>query len=83
MYIAMNRFTVLVENAEAFEELWLNRDSFLKDVTGFLEFKCSKALRLMAPVCMRRIRFGRMRTIFGLGPAATLFGRRMQTQARR
>ena len=42
MYIAMNRFTVLVENAEAFEELWLNRDSFLKDVTGFLEFQMLK-----------------------------------------
>ena len=42
MYIAMNRFTVPVENAEAFEELWLGRDSFLKDVTGF---KVSNAQR--------------------------------------
>ncbi|MCV6592275.1 MAG: antibiotic biosynthesis monooxygenase [Silicimonas sp.] len=38
MYLAMNRFTVRKENAEAFEELWLNRDSHLKTLPGFLEF---------------------------------------------
>ncbi|MEM6940052.1 MAG: antibiotic biosynthesis monooxygenase [Pseudomonadota bacterium] len=38
MYIAMNRFTVTPENAEAFEALWLGRDSFLKDMEGFVEF---------------------------------------------
>lgn len=38
MYIAMNRFTVRSENATAFENLWLNRDSHLKDIEGFVEF---------------------------------------------
>lgn len=38
MYIAMNRFTVRSENAEAFEELWLGRDSHLKEMEGFVEF---------------------------------------------
>ena len=38
MYIAMNRFQVLPENAEAFEALWLNRDSQLKGLPGFVEF---------------------------------------------
>jgi heme-degrading monooxygenase HmoA len=38
MYIAMNRFTVKPENAEAFEALWLGRDSHLKDMEGFVEF---------------------------------------------
>jgi heme-degrading monooxygenase HmoA len=38
MYIAMNRFTVKPENAEAFEALWLGRDSHLKDMDGFVEF---------------------------------------------
>ncbi|MDD9720420.1 antibiotic biosynthesis monooxygenase [Sulfitobacter sp. PR48] len=38
MYIAMNRFTVLSENAEAFEALWLGRDSHLKEMEGFVEF---------------------------------------------
>ncbi|QFT58830.1 Heme-degrading monooxygenase HmoB [Sulfitobacter sp. THAF37] len=38
MYIAMNRFTVPLENAEAFEALWLGRDSHLKETEGFVEF---------------------------------------------
>lgn len=38
MYLAMNRFTVKPENAEAFEALWLGRDSHLKDMQGFVEF---------------------------------------------
>ena len=38
MYIAMNRFSVKSENAEAFEALWLGRDSHLKEMEGFVEF---------------------------------------------
>ena len=38
MYLAMNRFTVPVENAAAFEALWLGRESHLKDMEGFVEF---------------------------------------------
>jgi heme-degrading monooxygenase HmoA len=38
MYLAMNRFTVKTENAEAFEALWLGRDSHLKEMEGFVEF---------------------------------------------
>ncbi len=38
MYIAMNRFTVRPENAEAFEAAWLGRDSHLKEMEGFVEF---------------------------------------------
>lgn len=42
MFIAMNRFTVRPENAEAFEALWLGRDSHLKSVPGFVEFHMLK-----------------------------------------
>ena len=42
MYVAMNRFLVRAENAEAFEELWLGRDSQLKQVAGFMEFQMLK-----------------------------------------
>ncbi|MEM6634317.1 MAG: antibiotic biosynthesis monooxygenase [Pseudomonadota bacterium] len=42
MYVAMNRFTVPTENEGAFEELWLNRDSHLKEMPGFLEFHMLK-----------------------------------------
>ncbi|MEM9425824.1 MAG: antibiotic biosynthesis monooxygenase [Pseudomonadota bacterium] len=42
MYLAMNRFTVRAENAEAFEALWLGRDSYLKEMPGFVEFHMLK-----------------------------------------
>ena len=42
MYIAMNRFTVSRDNAQAFEDLWLGRDSHLKDMEGFVEFQMLK-----------------------------------------
>ena len=38
MFIAMNRFKVLPGAEAEFEELWLNRDSFLAEVPGFVEF---------------------------------------------
>lgn len=38
MYIAMNRFIVRLENAEALEALWLGRDSHLNGMEGFVEF---------------------------------------------
>ena len=42
MFIAMNRFKVLKEEKAAFEELWLNRDSHLREVPGFVEFHMLK-----------------------------------------
>ena len=38
MFIAMNRFQVLPGNEEAFEAVWMNRDSYLSEVPGFIEF---------------------------------------------
>lgn len=38
MYIAMNRFRVPRGNATAFEDLWLNRESHLHKLDGFVEF---------------------------------------------
>ncbi|MFK7762529.1 MAG: antibiotic biosynthesis monooxygenase [Roseobacter sp.] len=42
MFIAMNRFRVRHENADAFEALWLGRDSHLKTMDGFVEFHMLK-----------------------------------------
>ncbi|WP_439124044.1 antibiotic biosynthesis monooxygenase family protein [Marivita sp.] len=42
MYLAMNRFTVPLENANAFEELWLSRESRLQDMDGFVSFHMLK-----------------------------------------
>lgn len=45
MYIAMNRFQVTEDNEPAFEEMWLNRDSYLKQEPGFVEFHMLKGPR--------------------------------------
>lgn len=42
MFIAMNRFTVPLENAADFEALWLGRDSRLKELPGFVQFHLLK-----------------------------------------
>lgn len=39
MYIAMNRFTIHPGQNAAFEERWKTRNSYLKDVPGFLRFR--------------------------------------------
>jgi len=38
MYIAMNRFRIGLDFGEAFEEMWRQRDSYLAEVPGFVEF---------------------------------------------
>lgn len=38
MFIAMNRFQVIPGEEDAFERLWLSRDTQLGDVPGFIEF---------------------------------------------
>ena len=42
MYIAMNRFRVKKGSEEAFETVWRNRDSRLREVPGFVEFQLLK-----------------------------------------
>ncbi len=42
MYIAMNRFKIIKGKEKIFEDIWKNRDSHLKNVTGFLNFHLIK-----------------------------------------
>ena len=42
MFIAMNRFKVIKGEEAAFEDLWLNRESHLDQVPGFVEFHMLK-----------------------------------------
>jgi heme-degrading monooxygenase HmoA len=42
MFIAMNRFRVKKGNEDAFEQVWLNRDTQLHKVPGFVEFHLLK-----------------------------------------
>ena len=38
MYIAMNHFHIAADRWAEFEEVWRNRDSYLHQVPGFVEF---------------------------------------------
>ncbi len=38
MFVAMNRFKVATGQEEAFEAIWRNRNSTLKDMPGFVQF---------------------------------------------
>lgn len=38
MFIAMNRFKVLPDATAAFEQVWTTRDSYLREVPGFVAF---------------------------------------------
>lgn len=38
MFIAMNRFKVMLDSGAEFERVWTARDTHLRDVPGFVEF---------------------------------------------
>ena len=42
MFIAMNRFKIVLGKEQEFETVWRNRDTHLKDVVGFQEFHLIK-----------------------------------------
>jgi len=42
MFIAMNRFRVRKGSEQAFEQVWLTRDTHLQQVPGFVEFHLLK-----------------------------------------
>ena len=42
MYIAMNRFKIVIGREKDFERIWKERDTHLGDVSGFLKFHLVK-----------------------------------------
>ena len=42
MYIAMNRFKIVLGKEEEFEKVWKNRDTHLEGVKGFKNFNLIK-----------------------------------------
>ena len=42
MYIAMNRFKIVLGKEKDFENIWKNRNSHLDDVAGFINFNLIK-----------------------------------------
>ena len=44
MYIAMNRFKIVIGSETAFEKIWKGRETHLNNVLGFLEFHLVKGV---------------------------------------
>ena len=44
MFIAMNRFRIVLGKEAQFENIWKNRESYLEEVPGFIEFNLIKGL---------------------------------------
>ena len=42
MYIAMNRFKIVIGREKDFERIWKDRETHLDDVSGFIEFHLVK-----------------------------------------
>ena len=42
MYIAMNRFKIVLGKEKVFEDLWKNRETHLENVPGFKRFNLVK-----------------------------------------
>ena len=42
MFIAMNRFRIVLGREEEFENIWRNRDTHLENVPGFINFNLVK-----------------------------------------
>ena len=42
MYIAMNRFRIVLGRESEFENIWKNRDTHLEGVSGFINFNLVK-----------------------------------------
>ena len=45
MYIAMNRFKIVLGMENEFEKIWKERDTHLDNVPGFVEFHLVKGLK--------------------------------------
>jgi heme-degrading monooxygenase HmoA len=81
MFIAMNRFKVR-KGAEAdFEQLWLTRDSHLKDVPGFVAFHLLKGPEHDDHVLYASHSLWRSGHSFSTGPGRRRFARPMAAPA--
>jgi heme-degrading monooxygenase HmoA len=45
MYLAMNRFQIVVGKEDEFELVWKNRETYLEGVKGFKKFNLIKGIR--------------------------------------
>ena len=59
MYIAMNRFKIVLGKEKAFEDVWKNRETHLENVPGFKKFNLVKGEK-------RKIIHFMHHTVFGI-----------------
>ena len=76
MFIAMNRFQVILGEEDAFEQMWLSRDSYLASVSGFVEFHMLRGPATEAMFSTLRIRSGGRARTSRPGRGRKHFGRR-------
>src|SRR5207249_3458550 len=69
MFIAMNRFRVKRGSEEAFEQVWLSRDTQLAKVPGFVEFHLLKGPEHEATRSIPHTQYGRARRRSKPGPS--------------
>jgi len=69
MFIAMNRFRVKRGSEEAFERVWLSRDTQLTKVPGFVEFHLLKGPEHEDHTLYSSHRYGRARRRSKPGPS--------------
>ena len=74
MFIAMNRFRVVKGSEDAFENVWLSRDSHLDTVPGFVEFRLLKGPEAEDHSCVRPTPYGRAGPRSRPGPDPRPFG---------
>jgi hypothetical protein len=74
MFIAMNRFRVVKGSEDAFENVWLSRDSHLDTVPGFVEFRLLKGPEAEDTHCMPPTPYGRTGPPSRPGPDPRPFG---------
>ena len=81
MFIAMNRFKVLKEEAGDFEAMWLGRESHLEKNPGFVEFHMLKGPSGRTISSTRRIRCGRRGPSSSNGPPRSISALRIAMPA--
>ena len=53
MFIAMNRFKIILGKENEFEQVWRTRETYLEEVDGFKEFHLLKLKKSIQNVSMR------------------------------
>ncbi len=67
MFIAMNRFKIVLGKESEFEKVWRERDTHLDGVNGFKEFHLVKGEKMRNFHCM-------LRTVYGIQKKILLTG---------